>query len=54
MLAQAVIGVLLPMSSIRTMRGVWTSTMAAWATTLSSLTIMFVVLEQDSNLTFDF
>ncbi len=43
-----IIGVLLQMRTIQTMRGILTSTMATRTTTIRQITIMFVVLGQES------
>ena len=53
MLALTTIGLLLPLSSMRTMLGSCTSASAAmWTTAIRALTIMLGVLETDSDLIF--
>ena len=47
-----VIGRLLPTLAVATMHGMSISTTATSTTTISPIAITFVVLEQDSNLTF--
>jgi hypothetical protein len=50
----AVIGRLLPMLAIASLRGTSTSTTASSTTTIRPLAFTCVALEQDSNLSFDF
>jgi len=49
MLALTTIGVLLPVPTIVAMRGLWAYTMAMCTTTLSTIPVIFVVSEQESN-----